>query len=176
MTKVLSDADFVSAVKDVVDRIFITEDKTTTKDIKESMRADGYYAVQADVADSMYVLWYVSGWEFTFNGLYRTYYPSIDAALKYVTLEKVVRGDFEEISPRLVEALEDKYLNDTLASIEPQIVSNPQPGDYIVSGVHADNHPVVFITGAENYVEAAVFYSNKFGIDYNLVRLKTIQS
>jgi hypothetical protein len=49
--------------------------KTTTLEIKHALRDDGFRVTQEEVAHSMYVVWAVNDWHWTFNGTYRTYYP-----------------------------------------------------------------------------------------------------
>lgn len=54
--------------------------KTTTLEIKHYMWKQDFEVYQEEVAQSMYAVWAVNGWHWTFNGTYRTYYPTFEDA------------------------------------------------------------------------------------------------
>lgn len=70
----------VNAVERIATDLLALNGSTTTLEIKDNARAQGYHAVQAAVAQSMYLIWEVRGWHWTFNGIYRTYYPTFEDA------------------------------------------------------------------------------------------------
>lgn len=70
----------VNDVEGVADELLAANGQTTTLDIKNRLRDEGFWAVQYDVANSMYLLWEARGWHWTFNGTYRIYYQDFDSA------------------------------------------------------------------------------------------------
>ncbi len=166
MAKVLGEQEFVQAVEDMVEMMFITNDSVTTLDVKMALRAQGIYAVQTDVANAMYQIWQRNMWEYTFNGTYRTYYPSVRVALLTVTLEELLTS-VTEISPRLADAITVKYVYPSRNVYNLEVVSNPQVGDYLVYASQSD--PVVFVRGAIREIDARNFYCTQFGVSINFV-------
>jgi hypothetical protein len=63
-----------AAVAAVANKLLDTNGQTTTLEVKEALRQDGYLANQADVSAAMDGLQYSEGWYHIFTGTYRTYY------------------------------------------------------------------------------------------------------
>jgi hypothetical protein len=70
----------VNIVETIASDLLHQNGSTTTLDIKNVAREDGYWATQDVVAQSMYAVWQLHDWHWTFNGTYRTYYPDFESA------------------------------------------------------------------------------------------------
>ena len=68
---------FKNLTKDDVKRVAIgllsINGTATTKDVKDQLRAEDYFAKQAFISDMMATLCDEEGWKYTFNGTYREY-------------------------------------------------------------------------------------------------------
>ena len=70
----------VNIVETIASDLLHQNGSTTTLDIKNEARAQDYWAVQEAIAQSMYTVWELHGWHWTFNGTYRTYYLDYESA------------------------------------------------------------------------------------------------
>jgi hypothetical protein len=62
-----------TAVHDAAESLMGINEETTTLEVKELLRKQGYHAVQEDVSVMMDQLCHEMGWDFHFNGQYRIY-------------------------------------------------------------------------------------------------------
>ena len=61
----------------VAETLLLQNGQTTTLEVKNALREEGYIAFQADVSYFMKTAVQQTGWRFTCNGRNRTYYPAI---------------------------------------------------------------------------------------------------
>lgn len=163
MYKTLDD----NAVKETVREMFTIMTTVTTLEIKNYLRAKGYYAEQQQVADAMYRLWYSQGWHWTFNGTYRNYYGSLQSATSLIKpTDFPVKEASYELGLALVarygfhKVFDDGSVPDTQKTT--YLTVRPADGDYLVYGENSTD-PRVFIV-ADTGSDAVKYYYDTFQI------------
>ena len=92
----------INSVQRVAEHLMAAQGRTTTLEVKNKLRKDGFFALQEEVSTAMDFLAWENSWAFTCNGQYRTYHYGEDTNMAlYCLMEK---GDqFWEI------AVKEKY-------------------------------------------------------------------
>lgn len=67
-----------AAVKKAAEELFDANGKTTTLEVKEKLRADGFFALQNEVSQFMSEISAEEDWDYQSNGQFNTYYPADD--------------------------------------------------------------------------------------------------
>lgn len=65
-------------VKEIAELLINIKGETTTKDVKNELRNNNYYAIQKDVSQLLAEISEENNWTFTFNGEYRSYFIDKD--------------------------------------------------------------------------------------------------
>lgn len=158
--------------------------KATTLEIKMALRNDGYFARQEAVAYAMYTLWGVYEWHWTFNGTYRTYYPSFYDALNAfgddsVGIEQTSWLGWLSSGPAGQPAASNSA--PTASNSTPVETNSPSDGDWYAFH-YAGTKPPMFISGIDegdwtkSRNVARHYYAVETGLSYpdigaNVVRL-----
>ena len=74
-TKPFADKDVIKRVAEMLMQI---NETTTTLEVKKLLRLEGFIAYQKNVSDAMQQLANHSNWDFTCNGIYRTYFFKVN--------------------------------------------------------------------------------------------------
>lgn len=64
----------MAAVYETAEALMARHGSTTTLEVKNGLRNQGFWALQADVSEALRALAHTLGWTFTSNGRFRTYY------------------------------------------------------------------------------------------------------
>ncbi|MEM8601463.1 MAG: hypothetical protein AAGF99_16220 [Bacteroidota bacterium] len=73
-----------AAVRETALMLMRTTGTTTTLDVKQALREQGFWATQTDVSTAMDILAGDLGWLWITNGFYRTYALAADALRRLV--------------------------------------------------------------------------------------------
>jgi hypothetical protein len=148
--------------KQVVD-LLDTNGRTTTLEIKLALRNIGFNATQSEVAQSMYTLWPLYDWHWTFNGTYRTYFPNLQEAINdFATTETPVHQtswlgwlvspfDSQIVPPQSTSQPVSQPVTPPIDKGElvdgtPEETQNPAEGDWMAFS-YSNSEPPAFITG-----------------------------
>ena len=87
----------INSVQSVAEALMAKNGATTTLEVKNQLRKEGFFALQAEVSAAMDFLAWENDWTFSSNGQYRTYHFGDDTNLAfYCHLEKA--GQYWEIA------------------------------------------------------------------------------
>jgi len=154
----------LNVIETVASDLLAQNGALTTLDLKNALREDGYRATQYDVAHSMYALWQVRDWHWTFNGTYRTYYEDFASALAAYNADPNSIGQTSWFGWKSDQAMLDYAAKVAKATGSPQVAASqappqlarpelvlvktdaPQKGDW-VAFPYNDSSPSAFITG-----------------------------
>jgi len=189
----------VNDVERVASAQLASREYTTTLDIKNELRKQGIFALQEDVAHSMYLLWESHGWHWTFNGTYRKYYPSLTEAENAYQSNPGNVDQTSWLGWLSVQAMQD-YLGKQLANlsqtalgggqqasaaldgiaamatqqhsrIAPRLTANPKTGDWLVFD-YKTGAPSIFVGGElpDDYEKARTAVRTFYSREYNVPR------
>jgi len=104
--------------------------KTTTLEVKEALRAEGYFAKQAEVSALMYEIAQEEGWEVNENGNYREY--SLDEYIGDIHDDDDDDGD--TVEPEGVKIIHKDEDGDPYpVYVKEKSVTRAEPGDWRVT-------------------------------------------
>lgn len=153
-------------VKRVAEQLIEDNGSTTNLDVKMQLRKEGYYATQGIISNFMSELIDDEGWHVTNNGRFRTVGHSDVSAVNVVSSSagfpgSVLSDDSDDFKPGKRYVRRD--------GIELVSLSQPTPGDWIISDANGINHSLVF-DGRFTRDQVRQAYSSICGIDFTDTR------
>lgn len=122
-------------VKETAKRLIDENGETTTLDVKQDLRSQGYWAKQADVSDHMMNLGSQGDFEWDDNGQYRTYYE------RPVALPSPITWTATPTQATVINAQVPKLTKD-----DAEILDNPEDRCWIVF-TYSDPNTTIYVSG-----------------------------
>lgn len=168
----------ITDVERVATELLAKNGKTTNLEIKNQLRAEGFWAIQSAVAVSMYVITELNGWHWVFNGTYRTYYKDLNSA-EAAYLASTPGTIFETswlgwLVPQVPAGTIDPDSKvDVTQLISPVEVNRPEKGDWLVFAYDGSTTSIYVRADLGSYeptrTAVRTFYSREKGIARELV-------
>lgn len=136
-----------------VDSLLENDSIITTLDVKRALRKNGFTAFQVDVSLAIDQIAVLRGWQWSFNGVYRTFYANVSDPVE----------DDDDVGADADAVLFIKTF--TPKDAKPAFVAVPSAGDWQVFDYNGDT-PVKYVKGTTTRNAARNLYCNTFGIDY----------
>jgi len=150
-------------IQQQVEKLLEHNGTTTTLDIKKALRAKGFWATQGEIARSMYTLWPLYQWHWTFNGTFRTYFPNLEAAIEdYIENGEGIHqtswlgwlvspfdnqdDDEDDVSDTVSPYTQPILDKASLVQGSPEITTAPSPGDWVAFS-YSQAEPPTYVTG-----------------------------
>lgn len=163
-----------SDVFDVATDLIEENGSTTTLDVKNELRARGFFAKQADVSEHMLAIADSENWNFTYTGVHRQYTASTAVLRGSAATPATLRAQSVQTQTRTIAPVGTytKRNGDKIVAIDKSLV---EPGDFRVWSVTHDTE--LYFVGTVGYSRSDIrfAYAKLTGADFVDTRIKMVK-